>query len=132
GTRLERMTWALVEQVIELVVLERATQRWIQLALEPEPGCLLETSHDVVQFFEQHLFTASVAAHVAAACGVAPGAALDLVRRHLGVCVDTCHLAVEFEEPDDAVAVFRAAGISIAKLQLSSGLRVCPITDVAL
>ena len=50
--------------------------------------------------------------------------ARDALRRHVGVCYDICHGAVEFEDPADAFARFAAAGIRVAKLQLSSALRL--------
>jgi hypothetical protein len=48
----------------------------------------------------------------------------DDVASHVGVCLDTCHMAVEFEDPDAAIASVQAAGIRIGKVQLSSALRV--------
>jgi hypothetical protein len=45
---------------------------------------------------------------------------------HLGVNYDTCHLAVEFEEPQAAIAALRRNGIKISKLHLSSALKVRP------
>jgi hypothetical protein len=49
---------------------------------------------------------------------------LDDVRRHLGVCLDTCHLAVAFEDPGVALARIRAAGIRVHKVQISSALSI--------
>jgi hypothetical protein len=46
------------------------------------------------------------------------------LRRHLGVCYDVCHAAVEFEDAAASIAQLRGNGIAIAKLQLSSALRV--------
>ena len=40
---------------LELELLELQTGRFICLCLEPEPGCILQTSDDVVRFFEDHL-----------------------------------------------------------------------------
>lgn len=131
GQRIQRMADNLVEQVLDLAALEQTTERWVQLALEPEPGCLLETSQDIVDFFQRHLLTSNVATRVSAARTIGREAALELVRRHVGVCIDTCHAAVEFEHAEQAVARLLSAGISIAKLQLSSGLKVCPVSDVA-
>ena len=129
--RLSVMADALVTQVVELAELERATSRWVQLALEPEPDCLLETSKDVVAFYETYLSTPDVAARVARDCRVARSEALGFIRRYLGVCIDTCHAAVEFEQPEDVIARLQRAGVSIAKLQLSSGLRLCPLSPEA-
>ena len=46
------------------------------------------------------------------------------LRRHLGLCFDVCHAAVGFEDTVDSVDRARAAGIRIAKLQLSAALKL--------
>jgi hypothetical protein len=46
------------------------------------------------------------------------------LRGHIGVCLDACHMAVEFEDPDATVRALEAAGIRIGKIQISAGLRV--------
>lgn len=90
-----------LEQVAgELERLQAETGKRIRLALEPEPGCTIET-------IEQ-------------ACDVLAGFAPDWI----GVCLDACHLAVQFEEPVAAVERLRAAGVPIVKTQVSSALRV--------
>ena len=94
------------------------------LALEPEPCCFLETVEETIAFFRDHLHTDASAAIVADQTGTSPAAAHDALRRHLGVCYDVCHGAVEFEEPARAFAQLGGAGIRIGKLQLSSALRV--------
>ena len=48
------------------------------------------------------------------------------LRRHLGLCLDVCHAAVEFEDPGASLERIDAAGITVAKLQLSSALNVSP------
>jgi hypothetical protein len=45
---------------------------------------------------------------------------------HLGVNYDTCHLAVEFEEPLNALECLRQHGIRVSKLHLSSALKLRP------
>ncbi|GAA2038407.1 hypothetical protein GCM10009819_24020 [Agromyces tropicus] len=47
---------------------------------------------------------------------------LDL--EHLGVCLDTCHLAVSFADPEAAVARIAAAGLRVVKVQASAALHV--------
>jgi sugar phosphate isomerase/epimerase len=104
--------------------LAERTGRAVGLALEPEPHCMLETTSDAVAFFEQHVFSrASVEAFVGAT-GLPAARAEEALRRHLGVCLDACHAAVEFETPDDAVGRLVAAGVRILKVQVSAGLRV--------
>jgi hypothetical protein len=48
----------------------------------------------------------------------------DELRRGIGVCFDCCHQAVEFETPSHSLKLLADAGIAIAKLQVSSALRV--------
>jgi hypothetical protein len=43
------------------------------------------------------------------------------------VCLDACHAAVEFEQARDVVDKLRGAAIRVAKIQLSSGLRIAEV-----
>ncbi len=120
----EAIAEALLRHAAHLAALEDRTGRRIALALEPEPMCLMETTAEAVGFFEEFLLTADAAARFAALSGRAPAAAEGLLRRHLGLCLDVCHAAVEFEAPADSLAVLRRAGVAVMKLQLSSALAV--------
>jgi sugar phosphate isomerase/epimerase len=104
--------------------LRERTGHVVTLALEPEPHCMLETSADAVKFFEGHVFSRASVEAFAAATGLAAAGAEETLRRHLGVCLDACHAAVEFEAPDETVDRFVAAGVRILKVQVSAGLRV--------
>jgi hypothetical protein len=122
---------ALLTQAAALHALERRTGKTITLALEPEPCCLLETTSETLDFFERELWSRQALSWLAARVGVELGEAERLVRRHLGVCLDTCHAAIEFEQADATLDRLLAAGIRIAKLQLSAGLRLpAPTPDV--
>jgi hypothetical protein len=98
--------WRCIEHI------ERVSQRSgkrLHLGLEPEPLCFLETSSETALFYDQlrdeH-----------------PGD--SRLREHLGVNYDTCHLAVEFEEPADALRRFYDHDIRVSKLHFSSALKV--------
>lgn len=78
--------------------------RPVRVALEPEPGCVVESTHDAAR-----LLSGSPA--------------------HLGVCLDTCHLAVGFEEPGPALARLADAGLPVVKTQVSAALEVPDPTD---
>jgi sugar phosphate isomerase/epimerase len=84
------------------------------LALEPEPMCLLETAAATAAFLERWLFDE-------AAWTTVPEAVL---RRHVGVCVDLCHLFVVGEDPVAALRDLAARGIAVPKIQVSSCLEV--------
>jgi sugar phosphate isomerase/epimerase len=119
-----RMASAMVAHVAHLVRLRESTGRRVALALEPEPCCFLETIAETVAFFERHLFSAESVRQLADATGLASGSAESAIREHLGVCLDACHLAVEFEEPAQVLDVLRAARIRVPKVQVTAGLRV--------
>jgi len=85
--------------------LERTTGKRITLAIEPEPCCLIETIDEAIALFTEHLRGVS----------------------HLGLCLDACHAAVEYEDLPQAIGKLRAAAIPIAKIQLSAGLRLVPV-----
>jgi hypothetical protein len=104
--------WSCIEHIERLA---NRTGRDLHLGLEPEPLCLLETSAETVQFFERLRRQR-------------PGD--PRWQRHLGVNYDCCHLAVEFEEPAEALGRLRAQQIRISKIHLSSALRVSPTPEV--
>ena len=118
-----RMARALLDHVVHLVRVRASTGRRIALALEPEPCCFLETIAETVRFFERHLLSATAVAQVSNAAGLSRGDAERAIREHLGVCLDACHLAVEFEEPQQVLDALEAAGIRVPKVQVTAGLR---------
>jgi hypothetical protein len=99
----------LTDLVHFLARLELDTGHLIHVDLEPEPGCALQRSADVVAFFQNHLL----------------GTNDELsVRSYLRVCHDVCHSAIMFEDQEEVLARYRSAGIKIGKVQVSSALRV--------
>lgn len=114
----------LLQMAETLARLRETTGKTIVLALEPEPCCHLETIPETVTFFERWILCEAARAQLMRQTGAAAAEAERILRRHLAVCVDLCHLAVEFETPRDALARLSAAGIAIGKVQISAGLRV--------
>lgn len=112
----------LAAAVAYLAALRDDTGREIHLGLEPEPDCYLETTEETIAFFKEVLFTASVA-EVARLLKCYRSDAETLVRRHLGVCFDTCHVAMQYEDPTESLRAYQAAGIRISKVQISAALR---------
>ena len=100
--------WQCVEYISEL---SARTGKALHLGLEPEPCGYFETSTETVFFFES-----LYAQH--------PND--SRLYEHLGVNYDTCHLAVEYEEPRMAIGALRDAGLRISKLHLSAALIVQP------
>ncbi len=121
-------TWATltdnVIQVIEaLVRLRQSSGVFIHLDMEPEPDGLLQRSADLASFYREHLLTRG-ASLLAARLGVGEEQARAHLRDHFQVCFDVCHVAVMYEEPGEALALYREAGLQVGKIQLSSALRL--------
>jgi sugar phosphate isomerase/epimerase len=91
----------------------------IVLAIEPEPACFIETTAEAVKFFDGFLFNETFLRSQ-----FRSGLTVDQVRRHVGVCFDACHMAVEFEDHAASLAALDAAGIRVPKFQISSALHV--------
>jgi sugar phosphate isomerase/epimerase len=100
-----------------LARVEARTGRRIRVAIEPEPGCVLEMIPQ--------------AAHWLTPYAGPPGAGSPPGSSRLGVCLDTCHLAVQFEEPAKAFAVLADARVDIVKSQVSAALEVADPSDPA-
>lgn len=103
--------WRCVEHIDRV---SQQTGRKLHLGLEPEPLCLLESSAETMHFFD-HLR--------------AEHPRDERLDQHLGVNYDTCHFAVEFEEPQNALCCLVNHGIKISKIHLSSALKVTPTPE---
>ena len=73
--------------------------------MEPEPGCVLETTHDVIDFFARLELSPTQQARLA-------------------VCYDCCHQALQFESPAESLKLLADNGIRIGHVQVSSALRL--------
>ena len=87
--------------------LEAETGWAIRVGLEPEPGCAVETTSDAVERLA------------------------NVDTAWIGVCLDTCHLAVEFEESAAAVERLAAGGLPVVKAQASAALHAATPADPA-
>jgi sugar phosphate isomerase/epimerase len=121
---LDRMADHLIRQAARLFRLAEESGKLLTLALEPEPACCLETTSDAVGFFQRRLFGPAGIDRLRRLTGLGAADGEVVLRRHLGVCLDACHAAVEFESAADTVAIYRAAGITINKVQVSAGLKI--------
>ncbi len=101
----------IVRLALGLAALKEKTGVLIQVALEPEPWCLLETLGDTLAWLEEE------ASPAAARVGAEPA-----LRRHVGICLDLCHAAVVGEDPIQGLRSALSHGWHVPKIQLSSAL----------
>jgi len=95
-------------QVAEVLrIIELQTSKLIHLDIEPEPGCILSSSGDVVSFFKNYLLH---------------GRNEDDILRYIRVCHDICHASVVFEDQKTAIKNYADNGIRIGKVHVSSAL----------
>jgi len=90
----------------------RKTGQDLHLGLEPEPLGLFETSSETVEFLDQ--------------LGAKSFGSDASWKQVIGVNYDTCHLAVEFEEPQEALSRMVDADYRISKIHISSALSLTP------
>jgi sugar phosphate isomerase/epimerase len=120
---LEQITANLAHIVRALIRIREEQGTVIHVDLEPEPDGLLENSADVVDFFQQWLLPHG-ARLLADWTGRSLTEARDLLLEHLQICLDTCHLAVAYEDLPAVLERFQANGIRVGKVQITSGLKV--------
>lgn len=101
--------------------LYEQTGRCIHVGLEPEPTCRLETTPQLIDYFETYLWRDGLN-YILAALGCTNETAELILRRHIGVCLDTCHVALQFEEPAAMLREYNRHGIRLSKIQLSAAL----------
>ena len=102
-----------LESAERLATLHESTGRLVRLAIEPEPMCHLSSiPKDVVPWFAQ-LFDKAAAA-----------GKLATVQEYVGLCLDVCHQAVEFEDVSDSIDLLEANSIRINKLHITNAVEL--------
>jgi len=114
----------LLQHTAHLWRLREETGRSIGVALEPEPMCYLETTAEAAEFFEERFYARAGVTRFAEITRLSRPGAEEALHRHIGVCFDVCHAAVEFEDSAASFARLAQSGIPVLKLQLSAALRI--------
>ncbi|MBD2091340.1 metabolite traffic protein EboE [Microcoleus sp. FACHB-1515] len=125
----QHSTLHLAQAVMTMAQVHQETGKLIHLDLEPEPDGLIENAQETIAFFQNWLLPIGIPA-LMKRLGVHAETAETLLRRHIRLCYDTCHFAVEYEEPKSALTALQQAGIAIGKFQLSAALKIA-LPDLA-
>jgi sugar phosphate isomerase/epimerase len=117
------MTRQVARVAAALVRAREESGVFIHLDIEPEPDCALETSAEMIEFFDRWLLPVG-APVLSEMLGVTRDEARQALLDHVQVCFDCCHFAVEYEEPLAAIERLTKAGLRIGRVQLSSAIAV--------
>ncbi|BCI88587.1 hypothetical protein NIIDMKKI_37930 [Mycobacterium kansasii] len=82
--------------------IEQEAGHRIRMAIEPEPGCVIGSCRDAIGWFGHG----------------------SVDTRYIGLCLDTCHLAVMGESPAEVVAGLADIGIDVVKIQASNAIQI--------
>lgn len=97
----------------DLAALEEFTGRKVRLAIEPEPLCHLSSiPNDVIPWFTELFNRAEDAGDLA------------VVQDYVGLCLDVCHQAVEFEDLSASIDLLESNSIRINKLHITNAVEI--------
>ncbi|MGK7924170.1 MAG: metabolite traffic protein EboE, partial [Spirulina sp.] len=106
-----------------LVRIREETGKSLHVDLEPEPDGGLENAAEAIAFFKTHLLPKG-SSYLARELGISRASGEELLRDCIQICYDTCHFAVEYEEPAESLTRLHEAGMGIGKVQLSTAVQV--------
>ena len=113
----------LAKAIAKLAEIKQNTGKVIHIDLEPEPDGMLENSQEIIDYFQNWLLPVA-GEWLQKDNNTERLTAETWIREHIRVCYDTCHFAVEYEQPEDIVRSFKDAEIKIGKVQLSSAIKI--------
>ena len=119
----------LAQAIATMAEVHQNTGKLIHLDLEPEPDGILENTAEVIDFFQDWLLPIG-GKWLQQQLAISQEVAESWIIEHIRVCYDTCHFAVEYEEPNHIIQNLENAGIKIGKIQLSSAIKIDIPTNI--
>lgn len=116
------MLKGLVSCAEHCAIRKEKTGREIHLGLEMEPDCFLETTGEAIEYIQEKVLGIG-SEMMAQKTGWSLSRVDDVMQRHIGVCFDTCHLAIQFERLEASIKRLNESGVRISKVQISSALK---------
>ncbi len=102
--------------------LEASTGHYMHLDIEPEPDGLIENTAETIHFFKQWLIPKG-GQFLQEEHQLTAAAAEAMLYRHINVCYDVCHFAVEYEQPAEVFQQLENNNIRVGKIQISAALK---------
>lgn len=89
------------------IILQTKNKNTINLAIEPEPYCVLECYLDVINFYTTWLKKTT-----------------QKLKKYICICYDICHFSVMFDKHEIALKSINKNRIKLGKIQISSALKI--------
>ena len=119
----ERIVSNLIRMALYCQRAEEDTGKRVRIALEPEPDCLWENVADIKRLFKEDLPEIIRETLKYSGGEVSEETLYSVVKKYFGICYDTCHQSVLFEDPVADIQELQQNNIEIPKIQLSSALK---------
>lgn len=95
----------------------------LHLDIEPEPDGVLETVAEFIEWYTDYLLPQGYK-YFAKKYDLSKQKTEELLKKHIQLCYDICHVALGFEEQRIVIRNLRNNGIEIGKVQVSSALKI--------
>lgn len=107
---------------------QRDASVYMHLDIEPEPDGMIEDSAEFISWYQNELLPLGLR-YFQERYEMTTKQITELIRRHICICYDVCHFALEYEDHALCMDQLASAGIQIGKFQVSSALKVQLASD---
>jgi hypothetical protein len=94
----------------------------MHLDIEPEPGGLLETGSEFIEWFEDVLLQAG-RLYFQNQFELTTVEVEKIIKEHIRLCYDVCHFAIGYEPHKEVIGTLEQKGIKVGKIQISAALK---------
>ncbi len=119
----DKCTRNVIQGAKQLYRIHSRTGKLLHLDIEPEGDGILENANEFIAWYLHRLLPLGIPI-LQNDLHLSHEEAEKAIRKHIQLCYDVCHFAVEFEDSSKVLKRLKDSGISIGKLQLSSALKI--------
>ncbi|MCF3108776.1 metabolite traffic protein EboE [Niabella sp. CC-SYL272] len=119
---IQTSTYNLVAVVEHLITLHQQSGKIIFIAIEPEPDGILTDTATFIHWYKNALLKTG-AKRLSQKLDIPLSKAATLLKKHVRLCYDICHAAVNYEAHADQIIQLQRSGIKIGKIQISAALK---------
>ncbi|TGL75642.1 metabolite traffic protein EboE [Leptospira jelokensis] len=123
NVRKSKSTEQIIQTLLTLIRIQKATGKTLHLDIEPEPDGMLGCFLDWVIWYTSDLLPAAFPV-LMDEFGFDSQSAEEQTKNHIRLCLDVCHLAVTYEVNPFLFSELKRLGIKVGRIQVSSALKV--------